>query len=215
MRHSVVALIAAALVFGAPLAAQQISPTSPRIMFGPFAGMNYTTVYGSDISGADSRTAFAAGGQLDFTLSANGLFRTGLIYSGRGFEATDQGITGTLKISYLEIPLLLGYRFPTSGGMRPYLLGGAQIGFKVGCDIEGSDAGQSISFPCDDPDFGADFSSTDVAAVGGAGLALPLGVNNLTIELRYALGLQKIAKDSNLKNKGFTLGVGLMVPVGK
>ena len=214
MRRSFVISFTAAVVFAAPSAAQPIGP-SPRIMFGPFAGMNYATVYGSDVSGADSRTDFAVGGQFDFNPSPNGLFRTGLIYSRRGFKMSDQGDTEDFKSSYLEVPLLFGYRFPTNSGARPYLLGGAQVAFKIGCEYELTVSGQSVSASCDDIDPSLKFSSTDIAAVAGGGIAFPVSTNTVTIDLRYALGLQKIEENTKAKNKGLTLGVGFMVPIGK
>lgn len=158
---------------------------------------------------------FAVGGQLDFKVEQNGLFRTGLVYSRRGFKMSDQGVTVNFKFSYLEVPLLLGYRFPTSGGPRPYVLGGANVAFKVGCSIEASGGGQSASEACDNIDPTLKFSSTDFAAVAGGGLEFPVGVNTLTVDLRYALGFQKVEKSTDIKNKGLTLGFAFMVPVGR
>ena len=214
MRQFTVGFIAAA-VFATPLVAQQVAPRSTSIMIGPFAGLNYTTVYGSDASGEDSRMDFAVGGQLDSKVEQNGLFRTGLVYSRRGFKTSDQGVVANFKFSYLEVPLLLGYRFPTTSGAKPYVLGGANLALKVGCSIEASGGGQSASESCDNIDPNLKFSSTDIAAVGGGGVAFPVGINTLSVDLRNALGLQKVEKNTAAKNKGLTLGFGFMVPVGK
>jgi hypothetical protein len=217
MRHSIAGFITAAavMVFATPLVAQQVAQRSTSIMLGPFAGLNYTTVYGSDASGADSRTDFTAGGQLDFNIYENGLFRTGLVYSRRGFKTSDQDVVANFKFSYLEVPLLLGYRFPTTSGARPYVFGGANVALKVGCSIEASGSGQSASESCDNIDPSLKFSSTDVAAVAGGGVAFPVRANTVTVDLRYALGLQKVEKSTQIKNKGLTLGFGFMVPVGR
>ena len=166
-------------------------------------------------SGTDSRTDFAFGGQIDVAISGDGMLRTGLIYSRRGFSASESGTTLSFKISYLEVPLLIGYRFPTSNNVRPYIMGGGQLGFKVGCLFEGSNAGASATVACEDPNIGADFQSTDVSLVGGAGIAMPVGLDRFVVDVRYALGLTKIERNSEIKNRGFTFGVGLMIPVGK
>lgn len=216
MRASAITGIALVGLFTTLANAQQPSVTRTRASIGPIVGLNYTTVYGSDAEGADSRADFAVGGQVDIATQQEVFFRTGLIYSRRGFETTDNGTTVNFKINYLEIPLLVGYSVPTSGGVRPYLMGGGQLGFKVGCSFEGSNGGVTASIGCDDPNLGGgDFSSTDFAIVGGAGLALPVGLSHLMVDIRYAVGLMKIEKSSQIKNRGFTFGLGFMMPIGK
>ena len=215
MRVSAVTGVVLVAFYAASANGQAASLTGVRTWIGPLVGLNYTTVYGSDAAGADSRTDFAVGGQLDFDSQQNAFFRTGLIYSRRGFEASESGTTLQFKINYLEIPLLVGYRIPASGGVRPYLMGGGQLGFKVGCTFEGSSGGVTESIGCDDQNLGGDFSSTDFAIVGAAGLAFPVGLNHFTIDMRYAVGLMKIEKNSEIKNRGFTLGFGFMMPIGK
>jgi hypothetical protein len=215
------ACLAGTLVFATSAAAQKQqgaemrNPPLSSIMWGPFAGLNYTSVYGSDVSDASSRADFAVGGQVDFSLTPDVLFRSGLVYSRRGAKNSDQGVTETIKIDYVEVPVLLGYRFANTGGARPYVIGGGQLGFKVGCDLEESSGGVSGSIACDDPQVGGDFASTDISVLGGAGVAIPMGINSFTIDLRYALGLQKIEKNTQAKNRGFTLGFGFMMPLGK
>ena len=205
----------ALLVASATIAQGQAAPLGPRITIGPFVGMNYTTVYGSDVEDTDSRWDWAFGGQLDAAFGGAGLFRTGLLYSGRGAEGTEDGLTIQIKLRYLEIPLLLGYRFPTTGA-RPYVLGGAQLGFKTGCTFEGTDGNVTASFDCDDPDLDiADFKTFDFGAVAGGGVIVPFGGNELTFDLRYTLGLTKIEETTNAKNRGFTVGVGLMIPIAR
>jgi hypothetical protein len=188
---------------------------SSRMSLGPFAGLNYTTFYGSDAGDANSHADFALGGQLDYDFGYGGLFRTGLIYSRRGAEMSDQGTTVKFKISYIEVPLLVGYRFPTSSGVRPYLAGGGQLGIKAGCNVEGSQGGATVSFGCDDPDLGLDVSSFDFGLVGGAGLAIPAGSGSINVDARFVLGLTKIVKDAEVKNRGLTFGVAYMFPIGR
>jgi hypothetical protein len=123
-------------------------------------------------------------------------------------------VTFKVKISYLEVPLLIGYRFPSSS-VRPYIFGGANVGFKTGCSFEAASGGSSVSVGCDDPQIGLDVSSTDIAAVGGVGLDVPTGTSSFRFDLRFALGLTKLAKDAEVKNRGFTLGVAYMIPIGR
>ena len=218
MRRQHLASVALTLLFASAAAAQAPRAVAPltTVSIGPYFGLNYTTFYGDDdLEGTKSRTDIAVGGQVDFTLASTGFFRTGLIYSRRGAKGEEDGTQIALKLKYLEVPVLFGYRFPTSSGVKPYVMGGGHLAFKVGCSLEGSQGGISASIDCDNPDFGADFKSFDVALVGGAGLAVPLGTNSLSFDLRYAQGLMKIESESSTKNRGFTLGVALMIPIGK
>jgi Outer membrane protein beta-barrel domain len=198
-------------------AARAQAPNALRggLSFGPFAGLNYTTFGGSDAEGSDSRTDVAIGGQLDYDFIQGGLFRTGLIYSRRGAESSDNGTTIALKLSYLEVPLLVGYQFPTSSSVRPYFMGGANVGFKTGCSFEGSNGSATVSLPCDDPNVDANISSTDFALVGGAGLAMQVGASSVRLDMRYAYGLTKLVSDANTTNRGFTFGVAYMIPIGR
>jgi outer membrane protein with beta-barrel domain len=181
--------------------------------WGPWAAVNMTTFGGDDVSDADNRTAFGFGVQLQHSLGNATFFGSGLHYAMRGAKTTDQGITGTFKLSYVEVPILLGYRFPTSGQVRPYLMGGGHIGVKVGCSLEASQGSQSASISCEDA--GAEVKSTDFALQGGAGLNFGLGANTLSVDLRYAYGLQNLQEGAEMKNRGFTLGVGYMLPLGR
>lgn len=54
-----------------------------------------------------------------------------------------------IKLSYLEVPILVGYQFPTASAMRPYFIGGINAAFKTGCALEGSDGTSTISVACD------------------------------------------------------------------
>jgi hypothetical protein len=216
MRSNALVCIALLVSLLAPsLSAQSTNPVAARVEIGPFMGLNYTSAYGSDASGVNSRTDFAFGGQLEVALSRDGMFRTGLIYSRRGFGAVESGTTFSFEINYIEVPFLLGYRFPTGSNIRPYIMGGGQLGFKVGCLFEGSNSTASATVSCEDPSIGADFESTDFSAVGGAGIAIPVGLDQFIVDVRYALGLMKIERNSEIKNRGFTFGMGLMIPVGR
>jgi hypothetical protein len=64
-------------------------------------------------------------------------------------------------------------------------------------------------------DAGVEVKSTDFAAVGGAGLNFLTGANSVSVDLRYSLGLQDIQEGSSAKNRGFTLGLGYMIPLGR
>ena len=217
MRRQLVSSLGLTLLLASVAAAQQSSAVAPlaHISIGPFFGFNYTSFYGDKDLSPKSRTDFALGGQVDVTLATTTFLRTGLIYSRRGAKITELGFDLAFKPKYLELPVLFGYRFPTTSSAQPYLFGGPQLAVRVGCSVEVKQDDVSASADCDNPDLEADFHSVDFAAVAGFGMAVPLGTNSLSFDLRYALGFTKVVKEGNAKNRGLTLGVALMVPIGK
>ena len=142
------------------------------------------------------------------------MLSSGVFYTARGADGTESGITVVFKESYVEVPVLVGYEF-SGRSARPYLMGGAQLGFQTSCKLEASSGGQSASINCDDSSVGLSPSSTDWALVGGGGVAFAAGHGTIGVDLRYALGMQNVEKSSDLKNRGFTVGASYMFPLGK
>lgn len=198
------------------LSAQAQAPiaVAGRLSLGPYAGLNYATIAGPDAGDQQYHADFALGVQLDYDLPEGALFRTGLIYSRRGTENTESGITNTTRLSYVEVPLLFGYQFPATT-FRPYVLGGLNIGFKTGCTVEDTFGTTVTTTNCDDPNVGADIASTDVGLAAGFGVAAPLGTSSVRLDVRYVYGLVKIEKNTDVKNRGFTFGIGYMIPIGR
>jgi hypothetical protein len=187
--------------------------SGPRVMIGPFAGLNYTTVSGTDFSDPGYRAGLAAGGQLQADFDGGLFFRMAALYSMRGAKATEEGVDATLKENYVEFPLLLGYAFGTDAGtMKPFIMAGGQVGFKVSCDLKGEDSGTSVSVKCED--FTDDIASIDYGALGGAGVLFPVSSGTMSIDARYYVGLHDLGKDSDTKHRGFTVGIAYMIPIG-
>lgn len=204
-------LVAGAATAGAQQASATSAPPPSTTSLGPVVGVNYTTFTGSDAQGADYHADAYIGALLDHTFGQSGMFRTGLVYSGRGAQTTDQGVTDRVRVHYLEVPLLLGYRFGVAGTARPYLMGGGNVHFKVGCKVEESTGGLTASADCDDPNVDLNVSSTDFSLAAGGGIAFPMGTSStVDIHLTYAYGFTKLVPDANTKNAGFTLAVAYL-----
>jgi opacity protein-like surface antigen len=219
-----------------PVAARsQITPNKPaagaaaartnRVMFGPWAGANFATLGGKDAAAvlgapAETRTGLAAGGVLQFALGSSAFLRTGALYSQRGGDASSGGVTGGIHLTYIEVPVMLGLMPAAASSFRPFLMVGGHVGFKLDCKVEGSSGGVGVSYKCDDPALGYDIRSMDLALAGGAGVMLTAGRGTVTIDARYVLGMQSIdntsgAGASDIKNRGVTVGIGYLMPLGK
>ena len=95
--------------------------------------------------------------------------------------------------------------------VKPFILAGGLADFKISCDIEGVASGAKTTVKCDDT---GDFSGTNFALAGGGGVMFPAASGTVSIDARYAYGLQSIAKDTDAKHRGFTVGIAYMIPLG-
>ncbi|MEP6507232.1 MAG: porin family protein [Gemmatimonadales bacterium] len=196
-------------------AAQTTMSSGTRIMIGPFVGVNYSTLSGSDVMDAKYRTGFAGGGQLQADFPGGLFFRTAILYSQRGAEATVDVTKVTLKESYVEVPLLLGYSFAMEGSStKPFIMAGGQVGAKVSCDISGTVSGTALNFKCDDSAVDIQAKTIDYGAVGGAGVMFSAAGGTMSIDARYYFGLADVTETSNAKHRGFTAGIAYMIPIG-
>lgn len=209
--HARRACLAVAVGF---LATAGLLGAQTRIMIGPYVGVNYTTIAGSDVTDAGYKTGLTAGGILQANFADPVFFRTGILYSQRGTKTTDEGTKIKLKENFVEVPLLLGFNFPMEGSrMKPFVMAGGLVGYKVSCDVSGTDSGTSVSLKCDE--LGEDVKSTNFGVVGGGGLMFPAAGGTMLIDASYLYGLTKIAEgDSDAKHRGFTVGIGYLIPFG-
>lgn len=188
------------------------------LLVGPSVGLNFAGFNASGISGVtfSGHAGLAIGGEVEHGLGSQLFLRVGLVYSMRGsaFDATGSGGgTGTIKLNLIEVPAMVGYRFATGTRVVPYVMGGAQLGFKSGCTVEGG----GTSADCN-TSLGGTVPSTDVGLTFGGGVGLPAGSGTLKVDARYLVGLTNLvsaAGSGSLKDKGVTLAVAYMFPLGR
>jgi opacity protein-like surface antigen len=189
------------------------------MLIGPWAGLNFATFSATNLTGItfSSRTALTVGGELERTLSPDLFLRVGAFYSMRGSSADVGGTSGTVKLNYIEIPVMLGYRFAMQGSrVSPYVMAGGQFGIKAGCTVES--AGTSLD--CNNPNaLGADVTSTDIGITFGGGVGFPAGSGTIKVDARYLISFTNLISaattSSTLKNVGFTIAAGYMFPIGR
>lgn len=196
-----------------PLLAQAPQET----LIGPFAGVNFAKFGGGDVSGVDTRTGFHAGVFATFPLGRYFAVVPAVAYSQEGTSVDlGSGVTGTFKLDYLEVPVLLKLGAPLAGrgNLRPWVEAGPDVGFKVSCKVRAESGSQSAEVDCNDPALGADIKGVQFSALFGAGL----DVGRLTFGLRYQLGLSKIddsGAEADVKNRVFALFAGYGFRLGR
>jgi hypothetical protein len=182
MQHRpVLAALAASLVGLATVEAQT------PIRVGPVVGVNIATFGGEDAGDVGSRTAFFLGGFAAFQLSQRFILEPSLLYTQKGghVDFEDEDTEGTIKLSYIQIPLLGRLRFP-SGGIAPNLVFGPALAFRTGCTASGSQGPVEINIDCDEADF--QLASTDFSLIIGAGIE----VNPFMFSVRYDYGISAV-----------------------
>jgi hypothetical protein len=166
----------------------------------------------------ENRTGFVGGAFATIGLGTTLFLQPEALYSSKGFkidvsDIIDGDAEASVKLDYLEIPVLIGARFDIADSpLRPSIYAGPSVGFKLSCNASGSVEGVTETEDCSDGyesvDFGLDF---------GASLALELSSFDLIFDGRYALGLTNTAKDAtgdeSLKNRAWQFMVGFGFPL--
>jgi hypothetical protein len=137
-------------------------------------GVNVSNFTGGNFENIDKKSlvGFHAGGFVSFFLGDNFAIQPEVLFSSQGAKLESAGQKQNLKVSYINVPVMLKYRF--NGGF--YLEAGPQIGFKVN---EKTDDMQIDDFA----------KSTDLSVAGGLGFHSSSG---LGIGARYTAGLSKV-----------------------
>jgi hypothetical protein len=201
------------------LAAQ--GAATPLRRFGFTAGVNSSNLGGADLGDQSRRTGFTAGGLFILPVGPEFAIEPEFLYTTKGAVSNENqpsGVkaTSTLKMNYVEVPVLLRLDVSPSGDVRPFLYGGPAIAFKASCNVEGTSQGVSISSTCDAFEVqGAKVNTVDYGLIGGGGVAFNVGGRALSIGARYDHSLRKISSDSDVKHRVISVLATFEFPWGK
>ena len=170
----------------------------------PKAGINLATMTNDDE--AKTRIAFVAGAELEYQATPMLSVSAGALYSQQGSDADGQGMNGTVKMDYANIPILANYYVTKGLAVKV----GIQPGFLVNDKVKVSSNGVSAEVGLKDAykaaGIDADISSFD--------LAIPLGIsyefNHVVLDARYNLSLTKAisAYGESTKHSVFQITLG-------
>lgn len=163
-----------------------------QITIQPKVGMNIANI--TDADDADARIGLAAGAEFEYGVTDMVGVSAGLIYSMQGAKTTVEGVDCTMKLDYLNVPILANvYVAP---GLAVKL--GVQPGFKLSAKAKAEVSGAS--------------AETDLDDIKGFDLAIPVGVSyqyqNIVLDARYNWGVTKIVDDADSKNSVFQITLG-------
>jgi hypothetical protein len=184
-------------------------------------GASSAKLYGDDVGnledllgeGLKSRIGFSVGGFITFNIAEMFAIQSEVLYTMKGvrWEGEINGATPLkvwIKLDYLEIPVLVKIMPGTQGSVKPYLFAGPAVAIKVSSKVKAEFEGESEEEPIEEGLKGTDFG----LVIGGGldfGLGAP-GTGNLSVDIRYSLGLSTISdfEGEDIKNGAFSLMVG-------
>lgn len=190
---------------------------------------NFTVV---EALGQDLKYMAAGGAALfaEIPLDQNFTFRPEVAYNRRGGKidrlnlgsGTIGSIIGNLtnarlNIDYIDVPLLVQYRFSTAGQGSAYLIAGPSVGFKVGSSMSNNLLG--LIKP--KYDLNLNYKDVDFGGVAGIGYEVPVrGRIKGFVEATYRHSFTNAIGDIGIlrvdsKTSNFGLTAGLSMPVGK
>lgn len=212
------------LMFSAALANAQSSGLA-KTAFGILAGVNFQNLNGKDFNGAklenDMIIGVHAGVNAQIPIAPEFYFQPGLQFSTKGAKQTENAITSTYQLSYLELPLNLVYKGALGNGFvmigfGPYV----GYGIKGKVKLEGNGSGKiesDVEFKnvveLTDPLTTPYFKALDLGGNVFAGYELASGI---FLQLNSQLGMVKINPEDKrfpggetaIKNTGFGLSLG-------
>lgn len=131
-----------------------LQPLAASAQFRAFInlGVSGSSFRGRNLKNASPIYRFGGGGGIRYIYASGFEFETGLNYTVKGasdFETTIEGFPaiGVSEITYIELPVLIGYRFNTEGTLSPRLYAGPSMAFKTDAHLRfrapGSDLEQT------------------------------------------------------------------------
>jgi hypothetical protein len=173
---------------------------SMAVSFGVKGGVNFATLDGGDIDSPDSRTSFHVGAFAEIPVADIFSVQVEALYSGQGAEGDYRGRDGDkveLQLDYINVPVLA--KLYVVKGLSIEV--GPQFSFLVNDEFDTNPNSNSG----DNPIEGMDFKTFQVGAAGGLTFQTESG---LFATARYVRDLTDIAKNTNIQNSVFQLGVG-------
>lgn len=157
----------------------------------PKVGLSLANVTKGD---GDIRVGAVAGAEFEYQVSDIFSLSAGALYSMQGCKGEVEGVDATVKLDYLNVPILANVY--VANGLAVKL--GIQPGFNVTSKASVEKSGTKVT--------------TDLDGIESVDFSIPVGlsyeINNFVIDARYNLGVSKIMDGSDSKNSVFQFTLG-------
>jgi len=203
-------LIAVAILIGITANAQD-----KPLTFGVKAGIDLHNI-GGDADGTDAKIGFTGGVTLDFAFTPDLYLMTGLDFSmkgakiGEGFDEDAGKVDVKLNLSYLQLPVHIGYKLAVGETTKINFHAGPYIAYGISGKWKGSASGISASIDA----FGDESTAAELPKLKkfdfGLGLGVGVEFGKIGAGIGYDFGLTNI-HDGNvgkIRNMNGYLTVG-------
>ncbi|MBO5467832.1 MAG: outer membrane beta-barrel protein [Prevotella sp.] len=174
--------------------------------YGLRLGMNLSTVSSDDsyLDGGDIQAGLNIGALVGFQLSPQApvYLESGLFYSEKGGKGKNQGKKFIYNLNYLEVPVVIKYKFDVDGDFSVHPFAGGYMAWGIGGRIKNYGDRETYKTFCED-----NFKRFD----GGIRLGCGFEYQILYGEMAYDLGIANLGHDDfgSSKNGCFTINFGV------
>jgi hypothetical protein len=171
------------------------------------AGLNIATLNISDEDNEESRAGLVLGVTFMKPLRDRVGLQVEALYSQKGAKFSEDGFEDTIKLDYIEIPVLANFTAGSNDRMSFHVLAGPSFAFNTKAEIRSEFDGEEETV-----DIGDDVKGADVGFIIGA--AVQSG--QLIFDARYNFGLMNILDDEeddeeSVKTRTFTFSVTWLI----
>jgi hypothetical protein len=197
-----------ALVLSVALFGATSSAFAQGVSGGIKGGVNFSNITFDSEEGDDpqfdSRTGLVAGAFVTFPMADTFSVQPEVLYSVKGAKFTEEGIESTVRVDYVEIPVLARYSSAPSGNSSFQVFAGPYVAFKTKAEATTEFDGEDF-----DEDLDEDVEDLDFGVVVGGGVE----AGHFVVDLRYSWGLKNAnAVESDqltIKHKVFSIMAGI------
>ena len=168
-----------------------ITSINAQAEFGIKGGVNFASIWNTNVNGIKGRTSFNVGLVAEVETSYSTAVQVELLYSGQGFKyeggliGGNEALEDTYKLDYLNIPVVFKYYFKEGFSFES----GPQLGFLL--SAKAVDADENV---------GVAFTDASFDWLVGFGYKFDNGFN---VNARYTLGLTDIWKGPTYTPPGY------------
>ncbi len=187
-------LIYAVIVFLVLFASQE----NAQVSVGFLGGVNFGDLK-SEENNIESKSFLGIGGLIEYNLGDNFSLVAEPMYLQKGGVQPESNTQPEIRInlSFIELPLLLKYKFNFSESIKPYLVAGPTAGYRLSAKMNADI--NMIAFSGDLENVSQAF---DFGVTMGAGIEIPLESIFIFLEGRYSFGLIDIHKNGTFEATG-------------
>jgi hypothetical protein len=185
----------------------QVQDSYALLRVGIKGGLNFAGIHVTNDSLVYKRTpGITLGAQVEVAVAPALSIRTDLLYVDRSTKFDVKSVSGVvvgsgrLKLNELVLAPFLIVRFPTPKGVIPFLQAGPEVGLRTLLSTNQGGQGQSVNDIWRKNNF-----SMNV----GAGILIPAGGGDLTLDGRYNFGLINLHKSGPVK--AYTNGIQIFL----